>query len=105
VNHQPRTGQVLCSPASEARFLVLEPGTSAGLLSLDGLPLVDGKPRPCSTVARVDGDSELAGGQRYVDEVSGLVLRCIWPGQGSVRFDGRPLAPEPEVAMDLCRTT
>jgi hypothetical protein len=91
VNERPEPGDVLCGPVSEARFLVVAPGNAAHMPSVDDLPLVRGRPMPCSTPAGLPGQYDLRGGQRYIDPLTGLTLLCVWPGRGSLCYEGRPL--------------
>lgn len=84
------SGDVLCSPDSQARFLVLEVGSALGMPKLGSRLLARGRPLPCSTAEAVDG-AELHVGRRYVDLVTGLTLLCIAPGRGTLRFEGRTL--------------
>jgi len=89
----PRSGDVLCSPVSDARFLVIEPGTAAGMPSLAGVVLSPGEPHPCSKAAEATG-CDVEGGGRYFDPITELSLLCIWPGRGSLRYEDRELVPE-----------
>jgi len=89
-------GEVLCSTVSGARFIVIRTGTALGMPSIDGVALFRGQLRPCSTMAQLRADCELQGGLRYTDPVTGLMLQCIWPGRGSLRYEGRWLPLEGE---------
>jgi hypothetical protein len=89
MRERPGAGDVLCSAVSDARFLVVDPGTAVSMPCLDGMRLFRGKPHPCSMAACSAADCELQGGQCYVDPVTGLTLLCIWPGRGTLHYDGR----------------
>jgi hypothetical protein len=99
---RPRSGDVLWSPAFDARLLVIDPGTAAGMPTIDDVPLVRGRPQPCSKAAGPSGLCQLQGGGRYIDVPTGLTLLCVWPGQGSLRYEGRPLVsnPDPQARAD-----
>jgi hypothetical protein len=86
-------GDVLFSPVSDARFLVTDPGAAAAMPSVDDVPLILGTREPCSKAVHFIQDDGLQGGQRYVDAVTGLTLLCIWPGRGSLGYQGRRLSP------------
>jgi hypothetical protein len=101
--HGPRTGDVLCSPESDARFLVIDPGTAVGMPSLAGVTLSPGEPHPCSKVADATTGRDIEGGERYFDPITALSLLCIWPGKGSLRFDDRELVPELRTSPALGR--
>jgi hypothetical protein len=90
----PRYDDVLCSPTSEAQFLVIDPGAANDMPSLNGAVMYPGRPQACSTAADGAAESELRGGQRYVDVVTDLTLLCIRPGSGQLRYQGRSLTPE-----------
>jgi hypothetical protein len=96
MNERPSTGEVLCSPESEARFLVVDPGAAVNMPSIGELPLVPGARLPCSSNTHARVDRGLYGGRRYVDVVSGLRLLCIRPGRGPLCLEGRVLILEPE---------
>jgi hypothetical protein len=87
-------GDVLRSPVSDARFLVIAAGRATGMPSLDGVPTVRGTLQPCGAAGDTHAGGELRGGRRYRDVVTGLTLLCIRPGAGSLRYEGRPLIPE-----------
>jgi hypothetical protein len=90
---RPAAGDVLFSAVSDARFLVTDAGAAAAMPSIDEVPLVLGRREPCSKAVRFTRDDDLSGGQRYVDAVTGLTLLCIWPGRGSLGYQGRRLSP------------
>jgi len=94
MNEQPKLGDVLHSPVSSAQFLVIDPGTAVSMPTIGDVPLVRGRARPCSAAAEPAGQCELQGGRRYVDVARGLTLLCVWPGPGSLRHEGRPLATD-----------
>jgi hypothetical protein len=61
--------------------------------------MVPAGPIPCSAplgdaAADAAGDGRLRAGQVYVDEPSGLTVRCIRPGRCEVTVDGRSLRPQ-----------
>jgi hypothetical protein len=92
MNERPKLGDVLRSPVSSARFLVIDPGRAVSMPTIEDVPLVRGRAQPCSAAAEPAGRCELQGGRRYVDAAKGLTLLCVWPGLGSLRYEGRPLA-------------
>jgi len=92
MNERPGFGDVLCASVSDARFLIIDPGTAVRMPSLDGVPLDRGKPQPCSRPPLPADDCHLLGGQQYVDRVTGLTLLCVWPGRGSLTCEGRRMA-------------
>jgi hypothetical protein len=94
MNERPKLGDVLRSPVSSARFLVIDPGTAASMPTIGDVPLVRGRAQPCSAAIEQAGQCELQGGRRYVDVPKGLTLLCVWPGPGSLRCEGRPLATD-----------
>ena len=94
MNDRPKLGDVLRSPVSSARFLVIDPGTAASMPTIGDVPLVRGKAQPCSTAVDSAGQCELQGGRRYVDVRGGLTLLCVWPGLGSLRHEGRVLSTD-----------
>lgn len=89
----PAAGDVLFSAVSDARFLVTDPGTAAAMPSIDEVPLIRGRREPCSKAVHFDREDDLRGGRRYVDAVTGLTVLCIWPGRGSLGYQGRRLSP------------
>lgn len=91
MSDRPSVGDWLLDSVSEARFVVIEPGAAVAMPSLNGVALLHGRPQPCSAVAQARPDCEVQGGQRYVDPVTGLTLLCVWPGSGSISYDGRTL--------------
>jgi hypothetical protein len=94
MNEQPKLGDVLHSAASSAQFLVIDPGTAMSMPTIGDVPLVPGRARPCSAAVEPAGQCELQGGRRYFDVARGLTLLCVWPGPGSLRLEGRPLATD-----------
>jgi hypothetical protein len=98
MNEQPESGDILHSPVSSARFLVIDAGTAVSMPTIGDVPLVRGRARPCSAAVEPTGQGELQGelqgGRRYVDEARGLTLLCVWPGPGSLAHEGRPLAAD-----------
>jgi hypothetical protein len=94
MNEQPKLGDVLHSPVSSAQFLVIDPGTAVSMPTIEDVPLVRGRARPCSAAVEPAGQCELQGGRRYVDVARGLTLLCVWPGPGSLLHEGRPLATD-----------
>jgi hypothetical protein len=94
MNEQSKLGDVLHSPVSSAQFLVVDPGTAMSMPTIGDVPLVRGRARPCSAAVEPAGQCELQGGRRYVDMARGLTLLCVWPGPGSLRHEGRPLATD-----------
>jgi hypothetical protein len=101
MNEPPSVGDVLCSSVSDARFLVIDPAGALRIPSLNGVELFHGKPQPCSMVARFAAGCELQGGRRYADPISGFTLMCIWPGRGSLHYEGRPLTPVDDACWQL----
>jgi hypothetical protein len=94
-------GDVLCNSVSDARFLVIDSGTAVRMPALDGIALLHGKPQPCSKLAHSAAECELQGGRRYVDPTTGLTLLCIWPGRGSLRYDGKQMTPDDDMCEQL----
>jgi len=94
MNEQPESGDILHSPVSSARFLVIDAGTAVSMPTIGDVPLVRGRARPCSAAVEPTGQCELQGGRRYVDVTRGLTLLCVWPGPGSLAHEGRPLAAD-----------
>jgi hypothetical protein len=93
MTERPSIGDVLCSPTSEARFLVIETGAADSPPSVNGAVLAPGERQACS--APGGGSArDLQGGKRYVDVVTGLMLLCIHPGRGPLDYEGRQMAPE-----------
>lgn len=88
-----RPWDVLCSPASEARFVVIEAGTAKAAPETGGAVMVRGKRQRCSIVEIPAADCDLLGGQRYADPVTGLVLLCVRPGRGPLCYEGRQMSP------------
>jgi hypothetical protein len=102
MNERPGFGDVLCNSLSDARFLVIDPGAAARMPSLDGVALGRGNPQPCSKkLARPAADGDVQGGRRYVDLMTGLTLLCTWPGEGSLRYEGRPMTPDDDTRRRL----
>jgi hypothetical protein len=91
MSERPRTGDLLCSGASNARFVVLDGGSAAHLPRLGGAPMVHGKPQPCSEPVASGDQWDLRGGRRYVDPTTGLTLLCIQPGDGALCYGDRPM--------------
>lgn len=97
VPERPRFGDVLGNSQAEARFLVIDPGAAARMPSLDGVALCRGNPQPCSKKSALPAVAcNLQGGRRYIDELTGLTLLCVWPGEGSLRYEGRRMTPHIE---------
>jgi hypothetical protein len=90
-----RTGDVLCSGSSNARFLVLDGGSAACMPRLDGAAMVRGKRQPCSEPVSSGDQCDLQGGRRYVDATTGLTLLCIQPGDGPLFYEDRPMIHQP----------
>lgn len=88
-------GDVLCNRASNARFMVIDPGGALGMPSVDGIPMSRGTRQPCGAVGEAPPDGEFRGGHRYRDPISGLTLLCIWPGRGVLCYGDRQMTPEP----------
>jgi hypothetical protein len=93
VNDHLSTGQVLRSSVSDAVLLVTDPGRAVERPTIDGVPLIRGGRQPCSKAVHTSGESDLFGGRRYADAVTGLTLLCIRPGRGPVLYCGRQLTP------------
>jgi hypothetical protein len=91
---QPVCGDVLCSPVSDARFLVIDAGAAIAMPSVDGVPMSRGKLQGCSAAGGAPTGGDLHGGRRYTDPTSGLTLLCIRPGRGRLCHEGRRLIPE-----------
>ena len=91
----PRTGDVLCSGTSNARFVVLDGGSAAHLPRLGGAAMARGKRQPCSEPVSGGDQCDLQGGWRYVDPVSGLTLTCIQSGDGALCYEDRPMVHQP----------
>jgi hypothetical protein len=91
---QPVRGDVLCSPVSDARFLVIDTGAAIAMPCVDGVPMSRGKLQACSAAGGVRSGGELRGGQRYTDPATGLTLLCIRPGRGRLCHEGRRLILE-----------
>ena len=98
VIEQLQPGQILCSPVTEARFLVRDPGAANRMPTVNNHALVPGRPPPCSKEIGQVGHCDFRGGRHYLDPMTGLTLLCIWPGRGSLCYEGRPLADAPEAA-------
>jgi hypothetical protein len=88
MSDQPKLGDFLDSPVSNAQFLVIDPGTAVSMPTVGDVPLVRGGARPCSAAVEPAGQCELEGGRRYVDAARGLTLLCVWPGAGLLRHEG-----------------
>jgi hypothetical protein len=101
MSDRPRTGDVLCSGVSTARFLVLDGGSAAHLPRLGGAAMVRGRRRPCSEPVSGGDQCDLQGGRRYVDPATGLTLFCIQPGDGALYYEDRPIAHRPIQLMTL----
>jgi hypothetical protein len=95
MSDRPRTGDVLCSGASNARFVVLDGGSAAHLPRLGGAAMVRGKRQPCSEPVSSGDQCDLQGGRRYVDPTTGLTLLCIQPGDGALYYEDRPMVHQP----------
>jgi hypothetical protein len=88
-----RGGDVLCSSVSAARFVVIDAGQAGATPTIDGVPMVPGKPQPCGT-ARLGQALPLRAGARYVDTTTGMIMLCVRSGDGSLECEGRPMMDE-----------
>jgi hypothetical protein len=86
-------GDLLCSPVSTARFIVVAAGTAVEMPTVDGVPLAPSRPQPCAATRRGQ-PFPLRGGQRYVDTQTGLIIMCVQPGDGALQYAGRSLTTE-----------
>jgi hypothetical protein len=91
MSERPRTGDLLCSGASNARFVVLDGGSAVHLPRLGGAAMVHGTPQRCSEPVTSGDQWDLLGGRRYVDPTTGLTLLCIQPGDGALSYEDRPM--------------
>jgi hypothetical protein len=91
-----RVGQALASASGPGRFIVLNVGSAGEMPSLRGRPLVLARPGPCSGAPRRrPARGGLEPGARYVDEPTGLEVRCTEAGGGALSYAGRPMTIVP----------
>jgi hypothetical protein len=95
MSDRPRTGDVLCSGASNARFFVVDGGSAARMPRLGGAKMARGERQPCSEPVSGGDQCVLQGGRRYVDPATGLTLLCIQPGEGALSYEDRPMVQQP----------
>lgn len=84
-------GRVLVSRSNDVRVLVLSGASQGHRLDADGLPLVPGAPTPCSLPGNRTACRGLVAGAIYRDNVSGIEVRCLVGGEGTLTVDGRPM--------------
>jgi hypothetical protein len=93
-----RPSRLTCASCGTT-LLILSPAHAHTQPTCCRSAMVPAGPIPCSAplgdaAADAAGDGRLRAGQVYVDEPSGLTVRCIRPGQGDVTVDGRSLRPQ-----------
>jgi hypothetical protein len=94
VTAEPRWNDLLSTRHSDARFLVVAPGTAKAMPELNAVEMMPDVPRACGTFGSPAEGDDLQLGRRYVDSVTGLTLLCVWPGSGFLSYRGRPLVVE-----------
>jgi hypothetical protein len=95
MSDRPRTGNILCSGASKARFFVVDGGSAMHLPKLGETDMIRGERQPWSEPVSGRNQCDLQGGWRYVDSMTGLTLLCIQPGDGALYYEGRPMVHQP----------
>lgn len=84
-------GCVVC----DVTILLLEMPSGAVRPACCGRAMRTVRPAPCSA-PRPRGPGEgTSGGRSYIDERSGLVVRCTHSGRGVVSCGGMPMTPLP----------
>jgi hypothetical protein len=83
--HWPEPGWSYRDPVGGALILVLTAPQSPGVLRCNGIEMVPSRPLPCSYhTGRYAGT--------YLDDTSGLEVRCLRGGYGHLTYAQRTLA-------------
>jgi hypothetical protein len=81
------------SAVCSAEMVVVRPPKAAGELHCGGHPVVPhGEATPEGLSLSADHSGGILIGKRYTEEESGIEVLGAKAGQGSLSFDGRPLA-------------
>jgi hypothetical protein len=89
-------GRILGDIEHRVVVVVLSGPLTSGRLRYAGAELVASRPIPCGASARrPDVGRALRPGRRYVDEPSGLQVRCVHGDPRPLRYAGRSLTPVP----------
>jgi len=87
-------GQRLASQVCSTNVIVLQTGDARTVPECGGLPMVPGRPVPCSDTGQRAGESQALAGTIYEDVATGLIVRCTISGPGRLTLEGRrPLRP------------
>jgi hypothetical protein len=96
VNTEPATeklelGMTLACPHCGISVVILDIGDPRDETLTCHSTLIPGRPVRCWRVYPQQADAPMVAGRVYVDEASGLTVRCTLSGNGGVRRGGRPL--------------
>lgn len=88
----PAAGQTWADAAAGVAVLVLSAPVHPGRLRYDGRDMTLARPPACTerAVVRHAYGSALQEGERYINLIDGIVVRCLRGGEGELSFAGRP---------------
>jgi hypothetical protein len=88
----PAAGQTWADSAGEVAVLVLCAPGHPGRLRYDGRDMTPARPPACTerVVVRHTYGSGLQEGERYINLIDGIVVRCLRGGEGELSFAGHP---------------
>jgi hypothetical protein len=84
-------GMTLVCPHCDLAVVIVNPGDASEQTLTCHTTMTPARPIRCWQVYRQPPGTATVAGALYVDEQSGLTVRCTRPAAGTVRYAGQPL--------------